>query len=284
LDPSGLYCIFSGYEEEIDDNGFSNQKTSKLARDFDYILSKPPKKELNTSYLVEIGTGEIVGSIPYIYDISAGAFSPEGDYVVLGSNYGHVGVWLTEENIADNVSEVLAQMKMNPRFWNDYPIMPTSDELNPRFSDKNSQDNQQEYQSVSDIDEESIQNQERTLNNNLPNRNIKFGDRYIEKSTTIPRAKPPPPINFSQRPAFNSRPRFYEEKRNQGPSITEQSMKRNTETKEHKFLRNSNVDNIMESLQFNAPDRVRHQPVRPSPSNSILGKKYTIPQSIYFVK
>jgi hypothetical protein len=71
----------------------------------------------------ETGTGSCVGAISHLFSITAACFSDTGVYLVLGSKTGHIGVWTVSQAFGENIAEVLEQMRVNPKFWNDYPIM-----------------------------------------------------------------------------------------------------------------------------------------------------------------
>lgn len=83
----------------------------------------------NTKVLmVEIGTGQRAGSVSNLFDISAGCFAESGSYMVLGSSTGHIGIWALSRAFADNIGEVLEQMRLNPKFWNEFPINITDEQ------------------------------------------------------------------------------------------------------------------------------------------------------------
>jgi hypothetical protein len=72
--------------------------------------------------MYEIGTGNRVASLPNVFGITASAFSETGSFLVLGSTKGHVGIWSLSSDYTDNIAGVLEQMRLSPKFWNDYPI------------------------------------------------------------------------------------------------------------------------------------------------------------------
>lgn len=78
--------------------------------------------------MFETGTGSCVDSMSHLFAISAACFSDTGSYLVLGSKTGHIGIWTVGGGFSDNIVEVLEQMRVNPKFWNDYPIMTPDDE------------------------------------------------------------------------------------------------------------------------------------------------------------
>lgn len=80
-------------------------------------------RELTKLRMYETGTGSCVGSVSHLFSISATCFSDNGMYMVLGSKTGHIGVWTVQQAFGENIAEVLEQMRVNPKFWNDYPIM-----------------------------------------------------------------------------------------------------------------------------------------------------------------
>lgn len=85
-------------------------------------------KELTKVHMFETGTGACVDSMSHLFAISAACFSDTGSYLVLGSKTGHIGIWTVGGGFSDNIVEVLEQMRVNPKFWNDYPIMSPDDE------------------------------------------------------------------------------------------------------------------------------------------------------------
>jgi hypothetical protein len=79
--------------------------------------------------MYEIGTGNRISVMPNLFSISAACYSDNGVYLVLGSRNGHIGIWQTNSEYANNIAEVLEQMRMNPKFWNEYPIVSTDPQL-----------------------------------------------------------------------------------------------------------------------------------------------------------
>lgn len=135
--------------------------------------------------MVEIGTGLRAGSVSNLFDISAGCFSESGNYMVLGSSSGHIGIWALSRNFADNIAEVLEQMRLNPKFWNEFPINITEE-----------QDFAQEDSSDSDV----------TLD---PQRSpLEFQSKATSLSRAPPTAKASQPIRIgSKLVSLEERPR-----------------------------------------------------------------------------
>lgn len=74
-------------------------------------------------HMFEVGTGSCVDSLANLFSISAACYSDNGAYLIMGSKNGHIGIWSLGTGFTQNITDVLDQMRVNPKFWNDYPIM-----------------------------------------------------------------------------------------------------------------------------------------------------------------
>jgi hypothetical protein len=108
--------IASHHDSDQSSDTNQNKPNYIKYREVDHILSNPEKTSKNRIILIEIGTGDIIGEIKNIFDISTVCVSKKGDFIILGSQKGQIGVWAVNEVIYNNISEVLAEMKINPRF------------------------------------------------------------------------------------------------------------------------------------------------------------------------
>ena len=115
IDPSGLYSIVSSYNDNDRHVDTTKDRSTTYAN--------------NTMMMIEIGTGNRVGCIDNLFDISDMCMSDDSSHIVLGSSRGHIGIYSLDRSYTDNITEVLEQMKVNPKFWNEYPIIYNSDNM-----------------------------------------------------------------------------------------------------------------------------------------------------------
>ena len=139
IDPSGLYAIISAHVKDSETKNLGLIKSTRnnlgiciknsgssnllMEKEIDMMYKQSHEKEKTKVMLIEIGTGQVIGCASHIFNINSSGISPDGKFFSLGSKTGHVGIWAIHQDFQENICEVLLQMKLNPKFWNDYPII-----------------------------------------------------------------------------------------------------------------------------------------------------------------
>lgn len=126
--------------------------------------------------MYETGTGGCVGSISHLFSITAACFSDTGVYLVLGSKTGHIGVWTISQHFGENIAEVLEQMRVNPKFWNDFPIMPPEE---GQYESEESSDSEITIENGKmPVDQKSSASHHKGQYSNKPTR-IRVGNKFL---------------------------------------------------------------------------------------------------------
>lgn len=132
IDPSGLYVL-------IKVPAFAQQNTYNLMQDggaseqerVGHFALNQKEFERNTLLMYEIGTGQPAAEIASIFEITSLQFSPDGQYLALGSTNGGVCVWSMGHHLHQNVKQVIDAMRMQSDFWFNYPIfLPDYEQFN----------------------------------------------------------------------------------------------------------------------------------------------------------
>lgn len=138
IDPSGLYAIIAANinNEETKNLGLIKAQRSNLGilmssgnenlvieKEIDCMYKKSHAQDRSKVLLIEIGTGNVIGCVNHIFDITTSGVSSDGKFFSLGSKKGHVGVWTLFDDYYENISNLLLEMRLNPKVWSDYPII-----------------------------------------------------------------------------------------------------------------------------------------------------------------
>ncbi|KAL4440897.1 hypothetical protein ABPG74_009310 [Tetrahymena malaccensis] len=198
LDPSGLYFSITAFsslgedkEQYLNANIFNSSYNSVMRTDkstltiynpqkeVDLFFKKKPDVKPNRVILYEIGTGNLVGEIPSLFNIECIQFSDEGKFLCIGSNTGILSLWSTCQEVRENIFEVLDQMKVKEDFWRDFPIYlaPKENLLEDHIYDNNNnndQTNNEEYR-------EKEKKPQDDISVNLSTRSIQIGNNYFQK-------------------------------------------------------------------------------------------------------
>lgn len=208
LDPSGLYCVISAFfTPEEEKNGQNRGREFAIEKRVDLMKNNFKGKEKNRVLMLEIGTGQIVGELSHIFDITAGCFSAFGEFAIFGSSRGHVGVWRFNETLLKNIHEVLDQIRINPKFWNDYPIYVSSGFEDSRGRSLEMPLEEERNQNEGDLD--SLSGEEEGLEPEISNKlaedgqkdRMKIGARIVNNVTETARSRRRNP-NYKQNRYF----------------------------------------------------------------------------------
>ena len=86
-----------------------------------YSKSKINNKR-NYIIIFEIGTGKVKTCINYINPINKMLFDNKGNYIIIAGQKGEVSLWQLSESMSMNIKNVLEEMKINEKFWEQYEI------------------------------------------------------------------------------------------------------------------------------------------------------------------
>ncbi|EAS02174.2 WD40 repeat protein (macronuclear) [Tetrahymena thermophila SB210] len=201
IDPSGLYFSITAFsslgedkEQYLNANIFNSSYNSVMRTDkstltiynpqkeVDLFFKKKPDVKPNRVVLYEIGTGNLVGEIPSLFNIECIQFSDEGKFLCIGSNTGILSLWSTCQEVRENIFEVLDQMKVKEDFWRDFPIYlaPKENLLEDNIYANNDNNNNNDQTNNEDYREKEKKPQD-DISVNLSTRSIQIGTNYFQK-------------------------------------------------------------------------------------------------------
>ena len=174
IDPSGLYALVAANVDQQDSKNLGLIKSTRnnlgiemnasypllLEKEIDTVYKKSQMVQKTKLILIEIGTGNVIGCVNHIFDISTSSISLDGRFICLGSKQGHIGIWSFNQDYSENISDLLMQMTLNPKVWSDYPIiqdpktvahsnLAMMDNYAPSVSDRNFSEQSANYENKS---------------------------------------------------------------------------------------------------------------------------------------